>query len=465
MADILREIVSNKREEVASRKSACSTAKIRKQVHPAKGSFLPALSAASVQLIAEIKPKSPSAGQLRTSVNVSELASLYGKYCAAISVLTDSKYFGGSLDALETVASSTDVPVLCKDFVIDEHQILEARLRGAEAVLLIAKILDSDQLARLHEAAVALNMVPVVEIQNEAELETALAVGPRAILINNRDLSTFDIDLSTTERLAPLIPRGVKVIAASGIETKEDILRLRRLTNAFLVGSSLMRSDDVEQKLIELCRPFLVKTCGISSTIDASTAISLGADLIGIIFAESSLRRVSFEQAKAICNTVGGDKVVAVFQNQSLNEIKSLRKSLGFKYVQLHGDESPDMVRDLCPAIKAISIADQSSIATAAAYAPHADFVLFDKPKFIAEKPLNWLLRTVQDIGAHKPSFPFLLAGGLTVSTVGGAVQNLRHTNLIGVDVASGVESAPAVKDIRLIKQFIEEARTNGIAR
>lgn len=465
MQSILSEIVEYKRNEVDLRKENCPLASLQAVVRPGAGSFLPSISSSGIRLIAEIKPKSPSAGQLSAGVDLDGLAATYSKRAAAISVLTDSEYFGGSLDALRSVSSIATIPTLCKDFILDEYQVVEARVYGAEAVLLIAKILDSVTLANLYKRIKSLHMVPVVEVQNEAELAIALTLNPEVVLINNRNLDTFEIDLTTTERLARLIPSTTKVVSASGIENKDDILRLRKHTNIFLVGSSLMRSLDIEAKLEELCNPFLVKTCGITSAIDASAALSLGADLIGIIFAQSSHRRVSFDQAKYICQAVGGERVVAVFQDQPLAEIQELQQSLGFKYVQLHGDESPDMVQALKPCIKAITIDDADSIKSSSTFIDAADYLLFDRPKMITGTPLEWIDRAVKLLKAQKPKGNYLFAGGLVPSNVRAVVDSIADDHLVGVDVASGIEVAPGVKDLRLVQQFIMEAKRNAVAR
>jgi indole-3-glycerol phosphate synthase len=166
--------------------------------------------------------------------------------------LTDEKYFGGSLDLLASIAARTTRPALCKDFIIDPHQCFEARLNGAQAVLLIVKILDRTRLCELHSIIVDLGMVPVVEVQTERELETALAAEPSVILINNRNLDTFEIDLATTEKLAALVPSSAVTVSASGIESQADLERLRSFCQCFLIGSSIMKADNIEEKLREL---------------------------------------------------------------------------------------------------------------------------------------------------------------------------------------------------------------------
>ncbi|HEY9718261.1 MAG TPA: indole-3-glycerol phosphate synthase TrpC, partial [Trichormus sp.] len=218
----LDEIVENKRLEVAARKKLRSTNDLEKDAVRAGGRFLQSLQSGdqnTPRLITEIKPKSPSAGVLKEHLSLDSVLESYNKHAAAISVLTDQKYFGGSLSLLHEVSARSSVPTLCKDFIIDRHQCFEARINGAEAVLLIVKILAAQQLQELHAAIRQLGMIPVVEVQTETELEAATALNPQVILINNRNLTTFEVDLATTEMLAPHVPPSALAVSASGIES------------------------------------------------------------------------------------------------------------------------------------------------------------------------------------------------------------------------------------------------------
>lgn len=249
---VLAEIIAHKREEIAVRKSATSIAEMERSVEPGTGNFLKSLTGVGLRLITELKPASPSAGVLKQQPDIKSILSSYNKYAAAISVLTDMRYFGGSLTLLADVVHYTRLPVLCKDFILDVFQIYEARLKGAEAILLIVKALDDERLAHLHSITLELGMTPVIEIQNEKELHRALDVTPEVILINNRDLDNLEIDLTTTERLAPLVPDWICTVSASGIENRQDIDRLLPFCSRFLIGSVLMKANDLDAKLKEL---------------------------------------------------------------------------------------------------------------------------------------------------------------------------------------------------------------------
>jgi len=252
MPNVLDDIVANKQLEIAKMHGSLSLDVLQEHATPASGRFAQTLQKQGINLITEIKPKSPSAGVLRTELKLSELLEQYCQYASAISVLTDAKYFGGSFDLLQEVSQKTNLPLLCKDFILDEYQCYVARSMGAEAVLLIVKILADDQLARLSKLIASLGMTPVVEVQSVGETKRAVSLGSQCILINNRDLETLAVDLDTTIRLAPLIPSGVIAISASGISEREQIDYLSQACTNFLIGSSLMKSHNISEKLATL---------------------------------------------------------------------------------------------------------------------------------------------------------------------------------------------------------------------
>jgi indole-3-glycerol phosphate synthase len=249
----LDEIVDNSYREVAERKQKVTLATLERKATRTTGKFLAAISdRAKISLIAEIKPKSPSAGVLQTNFSLDSVLDAYNKHASAISVLTDEKYFGGSLDLLRETSRNSQLPTLCKDFILDTYQCFEARTYGADAVLLIVKILAPSQLANLYETIESLGMTPIVEVQTEKEMDLALALKPSVVLINNRNLNTFETDLKTTGRLSIYVPSDTILISASGIESRADIELLSRYVSTFLIGSSLMRAPNIGDKLVEL---------------------------------------------------------------------------------------------------------------------------------------------------------------------------------------------------------------------
>lgn len=250
MPTILDQIVATKREEIARAKSIAPEAALRSQLAdaPPVRDFLAALSAGPpIRLIAEVKKASPSKGVIRADFNPVEIARTYQRHGAScISVLTDEPYFQGSLEYLRQVRAAVELPVLRKDFIVDPYQVIEARVAGADAVLLIAECLDDELLERLHDAIVELGMTPLVELYEPANLARVLRIGTRLVGVNNRDLHTFQIDLEHTLQLRQQIPADRVLVGESGIRSREDVERLEAAgVQAMLVGETLMACPDI----------------------------------------------------------------------------------------------------------------------------------------------------------------------------------------------------------------------------
>ncbi len=264
--NILERIVEEKRFEVSRLPQGALTVSILRDSLARRGGvrdFFGALKhprMGDIGLIAEIKKASPSAGVIRADFDPVAIASAYEKAGAScLSVLTDEKFFQGSLSFLRAVRAAVGLPLLRKDFIIDERQILEAVEWGADAILLIVAILSDEHLAHFHRIASDAGLSVLVEVHDAAELHRALALGARLIGVNNRDLKTFKVSLAATEVLAELVERHSEgrqealLISESGIHTREDVERLRRCgVAAILVGESLMRSGDIEGQTREL---------------------------------------------------------------------------------------------------------------------------------------------------------------------------------------------------------------------
>ncbi len=216
--------------------------------------FFDALSGPSLSIIAEVKKASPSKGVIREDFDALQMALTYeANGAAAISVLTEERFFLGKLDYIRLVKAHVKIPVLRKDFILDELEVYESRALGADAILLIVAILNESRLAELIALTKKLSMTPLVEVHNKEELQTAISVGARLIGINNRDLKTFKTDISTTRALVPLVPAGHVIVSESGINTVDDIRGLMECgVSAFLIGEALAREQDVGLKLREL---------------------------------------------------------------------------------------------------------------------------------------------------------------------------------------------------------------------
>lgn len=259
--DILKKIVEHKRQEVAAAKAQLPMARLMdrlSQVEDQPRGFIRALEAMAgsggTAVIAEVKKGSPSKGIIRADFDPLEIAETYQNHGAScLSVLTDERFFMGHLNYLGLIREQVGLPLLRKDFICDPYQIVEARAFGADAVLLIAAMLDLGELREFSAVAREMRLDVLLEVHDEVELERALQTDCRLIGINNRSLHTFVTDLATTERLAPLVPAERMVVAESGINCRADVVRLQRAgARAFLVGESLMREADIGAKLLEL---------------------------------------------------------------------------------------------------------------------------------------------------------------------------------------------------------------------
>jgi indole-3-glycerol phosphate synthase len=263
--NILDEIVEQKKREVAllsERRIAAGDLHDAMLEHGERRDFMTALRqprAGDIGLIAEVKKASPSAGVICPNFDPVRIATEYeaaGASC--LSVLTDEKYFQGSLDYLRQIRATVKLPLLRKDFIIDERQILEAIEWGADAILLIVAILDDERLKRFHALATEAGLAVLVEVHDEAELNRALAMGAELIGVNNRNLKTFKVDLATTEQLAAKMSETGKLdklllVAESGIHTRADVVRLKKAgAKAILVGESLVKQGNIPEKVREL---------------------------------------------------------------------------------------------------------------------------------------------------------------------------------------------------------------------
>jgi indole-3-glycerol phosphate synthase len=257
---ILDTIVAHKREEIAARKRAIPESVLITQMAgaPPLRDFAGALrdpARPAPRVIAEVKRRSPSKGVLRAGLDAAGTARLYEQNgAAAISVLTDERFFGGSVEDLRAVRERVEVPVLCKEFVVDGYQAFEARLAGADAVLLIAAILNAKRMRELMELAEGLGMAALVEVHNEAELGLAIEAGARIVGINNRDLHTFTVSLEVTRALLPSIPKEVVSVSESGITAPAGRELMREMgVDALLVGESLLIAPDVALATRMMC--------------------------------------------------------------------------------------------------------------------------------------------------------------------------------------------------------------------
>jgi anthranilate synthase/indole-3-glycerol phosphate synthase/phosphoribosylanthranilate isomerase len=460
-----------------------------------------------LSLMAEIKRASPSKGIISISTCAPAQARKYALAGASvISVLTEPEWFKGSIDDLRAVRQSLEgMPnrpaILRKEFIFDEYQILEARLAGADTVLLIVKMLDKSLLKQLYTYSQSLGMEPLVEVNNVEEMRIAVELGSKVIGVNNRNLTNFEVDLETTSRLMSIVPEGTTVCALSGISGPKDVEPyLKNGVGAVLVGEALMRASDTTQFISELLagdatkstitsskKPF-VKICGTRSAAAAKTAIEAGADAIGIILATSRKRCVSQELGLEISQTVHNTSrpqslgsasaqsnsttavnyfyhasqhlvnpqralLVGVFQNQPLSYVLSKQKSLNLDIVQLHGSEPVEWATLIpVPVIKSFKPHEQWG-----RRGYHA-LPLLDSGAGGSGTQLD-LSKVRETLGRDDGAF-VLLAGGLDADNVGRVLEELGSARgqIFGVDVSSGVETE-GEHDLEKIRRFVKAAK------
>eukprot|EP01082_Thalassiosira_pseudonana_P006657 g6082.t1 g6082 contig20:754877-756751(-) len=518
----------------------------------------------SMALAAEFKRASPSKGDIAPHLNAGEQASVYYKAGASvISVLTEGRWFKGSLaDLREARLSTTEIADACesgggdgttrpailrKDFITSRYQIAQAAASGADTVLLIVATTPLDVLKDLILYSRSLNMEPLVEVHALVELDVALEAGAKVLGVNNRNLHTFQLDLANTDKIAgELTKRGltfhhdqcskggempqITLCALSGMSSAHDVGRYRSVgVGMCLIGESLMRASDPSLAIKGLClNPTdytasqstaggaytggtkLIKICGLTQPDDALVACRAGANLLGVIFAEKSKRRVSVEQAKAIVDAVRkfGERsnrvdietkengaavsslvsksialeraairpsVVGVFQNQPLEFVKEMVEVCGLDLVQLHGSEGMEAANAKNFSVPALRVVDielgggsgegkSADIAAAILEKITSDpiAILLDT-SIKGEKggggtgqAFDWTIATsIQNMG-----LPVIIAGGLTPENIGEAVLNVKPW---GVDVAGGVEASAGVKDTEKVEKFVGGAKRAAV--
>ncbi len=413
-------------------------------------------------IIAEVKATSPSRPDFRNPSSPGNLARWYARSGAvAMSVVTDAANFGTSLDDLATMRRAAPLSVISKDFIIDPVQIRAAWAAGADAVLLIARMLDDADLRAFLAEVHALGLDALVECHDGREIERALTAGARVVGINNRDLSTLETDIARSERLLPRIPGDVVRVSESGLERRADIERLAgRGADAFLVGHALLLSGDPGRKVRELNGRededrVRVKICGLTTPEDAALCAAEGADLLGVIFAESP-RRIGVDRARAIRVAAPYARLVGVFMDQDASLVAQTAAACDLDLIQLHGSESPEYLREVRrltgrPLIKALT-PGQIGDDTVRRY-DEARYFLLDQPKAggaAATGDPDWLEAAAALAAQGAELF---LAGGLDSGT-GSAPGGVRP---FAIDICRAVEAAPGRKDPGRVHRFFQE--------
>ncbi|MCH4889978.1 hypothetical protein EZV73_20535 [Acidaminobacter sp. JC074] len=441
--NILQTIVAHKKIEVAQ---LMNSPLLKKEISVHESiSLIDAIRQSNeMAIIAEIKKGSPSKGCFAPDLDIISQAKYYQENGAScISVLTDKHFFYGSPDYLSTVRKHTKLPLLFKDFIINEIQIKQAKDLGADVILLIKRILTRDRFKALLDYAHNLKLEVLVEVHSKSEFDEISDLDFKLCGINNRSLKDFSIDLDKSKKLAGHIKAHNKLlITESGIHTKDDLLGLRPYIDGALIGESLVNDPKLLKTLTIRKLPVKVKICGLTDAHTAEFCDNKKVDYIGLVFAKSK-RQVTMAQAKDIIKNVGYSKIVGVFKNQSIDFIHQVYKDLNLDYVQLHGQiNENELTIDSKKIIKAFSYDDIKKT--------QAANVLIDghSPGSGQTYPISKIDNKCKTV---------FLAGGLNH-------DNVRDRLLISgadvVDLSSSVETNHK-KDIHKIKEFIET--TGGI--
>lgn len=465
---ILDQIVAQTRTDLGQRQQEVPLEEVRARAlsQPAPRDALAALRAENrVHVIAEVKRASPSKGLLAPNFDPVSLARTYENSGASlISVLTEPHFFQGAPAYLSAIKEAVRLPVLCKDFIFDEYQVYEARLWGADLILLICAMLDDARLRHLLSIAHDLGMRCLVETHNAEEVKRAVEADAMIIGVNSRDLRTFEMHPGLIRELRPLIPADRALVAESGIHSAADARRLARYDiAAMLVGEALVKSNDIPGQLASLLRganrDVQVKVCGLSDAQHLRTAVEAGTDLFGLVFYEPSHRYVTPRQARDLVHTLEGTRAqveaVGLFVNKEVGFINEVAERVGLDVVQLHGHETPEFCQQITrPVLKAIHMREVSDLGKLAAYRESTWRLLLDTPTpgwGGSGETHDWSLARQ---AAQQQNI--LLAGGLHPDNVAEAIAQVQPW---GVDVSSGVETNK-VKDEEKMRAFVQQARS-----
>jgi len=444
---ILDKIVEHKKEILAKQKQFLPLDQFVDDLSKSKSNFKQSLKQGrGINLIAEVKRKSPSRGMINKELSYTSVIDIYDQnpLVNAVSFLTDEKYFGGSLEKLEQVRDRTNKPILRKDFIIDPYQVYQARYFGADAILLIARLLSEDQISNFIEIANEFDMDALVEVHDKNDLRN-IPDEAEIIGVNNRNLDNMEISLQTTQSLAPQIRNQAEVIVTeSGILNRTDLQEVENQADAVLIGSAIMADNDPGRKIDSLFCP-KIKICGITRLEDALFAAENGVDFLGFIFYEGSDRYINPAEAKKIIEKVKNHApeitFVGVFVNQSVQKVEDIAETCELNMVQLHGDESPNYCDQLdIKTSKAIQVKKNMDLVLQV-NKYDTDYILLDT--FHPDKyggtgdTFDWNI--LDQISGKK----IFLAGGISPENF----EEALSYQIFAIDINSGVEKFPGKKD------------------
>lgn len=405
--------------------------------------------------ILECKKSSPSQGIVNKKFDLISLINTYNPFADAISILTNETFFQGKLEHLREAQDHSSVALLCKDFILSKHQVLLARFFGADAILLMLSVLDNETYIACKALANELNMAVLTEVHTEDELIRAIALNAPIIGINQRNLHDLSINKEVIFELSPRIPKDRIIIAESSICSHEDVLKLKPYVDGFLIGTALNQATRPDLKLRELIFGH-VKICGLTNQEAAIDAYEQGALYGGLNFIPTSKRMINKEQAIKIQQSAPLE-YVAVFADQCVEYIVDMVNALSLHIIQLHGHENQEYINALrkklpitCQLWKAINGHQQLPKKLPA----NIDKLIIDSQHDSALGGSNTCFdwEKLKDASILKDSF---IAGGLNNQNI----KKAKSYMSFGLDVNSGVETTPGIKDKLKIKTLFEQLR------
>lgn len=447
---VLQKIVYDKINWIKSRKQKEPLTNFRHKINTETRNFYDSLKTKKPSFILEIKKKSPSLGVIRKNFNLIKIAAIYKKYASSISVLTEEKYFDGNLEFINIVRENTHQPILCKDFFIDPYQVYLARYYNADAILLMLSILDDRQYLEMSKIAKKLKMDVLTEVNNIEEIHRAIKLKSLIIGINNRNLHDLSIDFNRTRMLSKFIKKDAIIISESGIEKYYQIKELSKFVNGFLIGSNLMSKKNLDISI----RSIILgdnKVCGLTLRNDIKIAEKYGAIYGGLIFIKTSCRNINIKTAKKIIlnSTL---RHIGVFQNATISTIVKIATELDLYAVQLHGQENQkyiDQLRNTLPKNIKIWKAFSIKLKLPKLNWNNVSTYIFDSCYGGSNTSFNWSLLKNQILDN------VILAGGINTDNCVIASQ----LNCAGLDLNSGIEKSPGIKDYNKIKLVFKKLR------
>ncbi|KFZ31655.1 hypothetical protein IDSA_02900 [Pseudidiomarina salinarum] len=453
---ILQQIVAHRRQAIAQLASRYDADELQSQLTPSQRSLAEALAKPRSSFILECKKASPSKGLIREDFHPVTMARTYARYADAISVLTEPDYFQGDFRYLAAVSAAVDIPVLCKDFIVEPLQVLLARHFGADAILLMLSVLDDEQYQSLSALAAEFNLDVLTEVSTPEEMARAKRLQAKIIGINNRNLHDLSIDNNRSIELSAQAPEGALLVAESGYTSHHQIRASAPYVDGFLIGSALSARPNIDQA----CRELIYgqhKVCGLTDPADAMVARAAGAAFGGLIFVERSPRFVDLEAARRICQAEPDLSFVGVFADQPVQQVIDYAHQLGLAAVQLHGHEDIDYVNELrkslpagCVTWKAIGVDEPLLLPPL-----EVEAFLLDNRYGGSGQTFDWTL-LASLTGQQREQC--ILAGGLSADNASAALA----TGINRLDFNSGVEYQPGGKDAGLIIELFHQLRQYG---